>query len=107
MTRCTETRRRDFDTILKECRRLAGKGVKELVLLCQNVNSHHDKSAGALQARPEASYSTSSPGFKNLYRLRGGGGYYFADLVAAVSDLSLELRVRFTSPHPKAFFPTS
>ena len=97
----------DFDTILEECRRLAGEVVKELLLLGHNVNSHHDKSAGALQARPEASYSTSSPGFENLYRLRGGGGYYFADLVAAVSDLSLELRVRFTSPHPKAFFPTS
>ena len=89
----------------RECRRLVGKGVKELVLLGQNVNSQHDKSAGALQARPEASCSTSSPGFDNLYRLRGGGGYYFADLVAAVSDLSPELRVRFTSPHPKDFPP--
>ena len=34
-----------------------------------------------------------------------GGGYYFADLFAAVSDLSPELRVRFTSPHPKDFPP--
>ena len=36
---------------------------------------------------------------------RSGGGYYFADLVAAVSDLFLELRVRFTSPHPTDFPP--
>ena len=100
-----EKRPRDVDTILEECRRLAGKGVKELLLLGQSVNSSHDKSAGALQARPKASDSTSSPGFKNLCRLRGGEGYYFTDLVAAVSDLSLELRVRFTSPHPKDFPP--
>ena len=73
-----------MDTILEECRRLVGEGVKELVLLGQNVNSYRAKSADALQARPETSYSTSSPGFNNIYRLRGGGGYFFANLVAAV-----------------------
>jgi len=36
---------------------------------------------------------------------RMDGGYYFADLVAQVSDLSPELRVRFTSPHPKDYPP--
>jgi tRNA A37 methylthiotransferase MiaB len=40
-----------------------------------------------------------------VYRLRGGAGYYFSDLVAAVSDISPELRVRFTSPHPKDYPP--
>ncbi len=100
-------RSRYVDTILEEFPRLAGEGVKELLLLGQNVNSYHDKSAGALQARPDASYSTSSPGFKKLYRLRKGGGYYFADVVADVSDLFPALCVRFTSPHSKDFPPTS
>ena len=32
-------------------------------------------------------------------------GYYFVDLVEAISDISPELRVRFTSPHPKDYPP--
>ena len=41
--------------------------------------------------------------FARRYKLRSGAGYYFADLVEAVSDLDPEVRVRFTSPHPKDF----
>jgi len=40
-----------------------------------------------------------------LYKLRGGAGYYFCDLVDAVSAVSPEVRVRFTSPHPKDYPP--
>jgi MiaB/RimO family radical SAM methylthiotransferase len=84
---------------------LLEEGVKEVVLLGQNVNSYHDKSEAALLAQPESTYHTSNGGFSNLYRLRGGAGYYFSDLVEAVSDLDPELRVRFTSPHPKDYPP--
>ena len=38
-----------------------------------------------------------------MFRLRGGGGYYFADLLDEISLISPELRVRFTSPHPKDY----
>lgn len=74
--------------------------------MCQNVNSYHDRSAVAVEAQPNLNgYSTSNAGFTNLYRLRGGAGYYFADLVEIVLDLDPELRVRFTSPHPKDYPP--
>lgn len=105
-------RSRDFESIVEETRRLVEEdGVKEVVLLGQNVNSYHYKtmpvdddisSSSSLLVRD---YRTSNNGFSNLYKSRGGHGLYFADLVAAVSDLSPELRVRFTSPHPKDFPP--
>lgn len=99
-------RSRPFDSIVSEIRHLVEDGhAKEVVLLGQNVNSYHDRSEAAIQSKPEADYSTSNNGFSNLYRLRGGAGYYFADLVEAVSSLSPELRVRFTSPHPKDYPP--
>jgi MiaB/RimO family radical SAM methylthiotransferase len=98
-------RSRPFDSIVGEIEHLLEEGIKEVVLLGQNVNSYHDKSEAALLAQPQSSYHTSNEGFSNLYRLRGGTGYYFSDLVEAVSDLDPELRVRFTSPHPKDYPP--
>ena len=99
-------RSRPFDSIVAEIKHLVQEeAVKEVVLLGQNVNSYHDRSEAAMEAKPQADYATSNDGFSNLYRLRGGAGYYFADLVEAVSDLSPELRVRFTSPHPKDYPP--
>lgn len=98
-------RSRPLDSIVSEVQVLLEEGVKEVVLLGQNVNSYHDKSEAATLAQPSRDYQTSNAGFTNLYRLRGGAGYYFADLVERVSDLSPELRVRFTSPHPKDYPP--
>eukprot|EP00985_Skeletonema_marinoi_P006347 scaffold2745_cov66-Skeletonema_marinoi.AAC.1 len=40
-----------------------------------------------------------------MFRLRQGDGHRFADLLDAVSALDPELRVRFTSPHPKDYPP--
>ena len=99
-------RSRDLMTIVEESRRLFEvEGVKEVCLLGQNVNSYHDKSKTALRANPvpTSDYSTSNAGFTNMFRLRGGGGYYFVDLLDEVSQISPELRVRFTSPHPKDY----
>jgi tRNA A37 methylthiotransferase MiaB len=107
-------RSRPLDSIVSEVRLLMEKdGVKEIVLLGQNVNSYHDKSEAAVMsmmkmARPSSpsrDYQTSNEGFSNLYKLRGGAGYYFSDLVDQVSNLNPELRVRFTSPHPKDYPP--
>ena len=108
-------RSRELDSIVAEARHLyESEAVKEIVLLGQNVNSYHDRSEGAKAVRPapeglvkerDFGYRTSNDGFTNMFKLRGGAGYYFADLVEAVSDISPELRVRFTSPHPKDYPP--
>jgi MiaB/RimO family radical SAM methylthiotransferase len=111
-------RSRELETIVNEARVLYEEnGVKEICLLGQNVNSYHDRSESAVLAKPQemqedngstkykAGYSTSNDGFSNMFRLRGGAGYYFVDLVEAVSDISPELRIRFTSPHPKDYPP--
>ena len=79
---------------------LAAKGFKEVVLLGQNVNSYHDSSEEAVGTFPEGSYSAAS-GFRNLYRSRDGPGARFVDLLEAVSAAVPEVRIRFTSPHPK------
>mmetsp|Transcript_6441 Transcript_6441/g.9422 ORF Transcript_6441/g.9422 Transcript_6441/m.9422 type:complete len:640 (-) Transcript_6441:835-2754(-) len=97
-------RSRELFSIVDEVKRLYEENnVKEIILLGQNVNSYHDKSPRALAVNPVATYETSNQGFTNMFRLRGGGGFYFSDLIEAVSDLSPELLVRFTSPHPKDY----
>jgi 2-methylthioadenine synthetase len=117
-------RSRELDSIVEESKVLFHEhGVKEICLLGQNVNSYHDKSEKAILAKPardknvqhelhdgtksmyKAGYQTSNDGFSNMFRLRGGAGYYFVDLVDAVTEISPELRVRFTSPHPKDYPP--
>ena len=103
-------RSRDFYSIIDETRQLVDDhNLKEVILLGQNVNSYHDKSSTPPSSSSITNisneYQTSNPGFSNMFRLRGGAGFYFTDLVAAVSDISDELRVRFTSPHPKDYPP--
>ncbi len=38
-----------------------------------------------------------------MFKLRDGNGMRFAELMDRVSDISPEVRFRFTSPHPKDF----
>lgn len=105
-------RSRDMTSIVDETRRLVEEeDIKEVILLGQNVNSYHDLGESKRQKKRgnsnsnSTTYKTSNPGFSNLYRLRDGEGHRFVDLLEAVSDLSPELRVRFTSPHPKDYPP--
>lgn len=104
-TRGGQERSRPYQTIVDEVRHLVEhEALKEVVLLGQNVNSYHDRSSGALLERPD--YTTlplSNGGFRSRQRRPEAGGYNFVDLVEAVSDVSPELRVRFTSPHPKDY----
>ena len=121
-------RSRPLSTILQEVQTLSSQGVKEVVLLGQNVNGYHDTSEESSEAFKENTLYQSSPGFHNLYqsKRRNSPGARFDDLLAAVSDINpgiititklnkkgfyfyffpfsmIEMRIRFTSPHPKDF----
>jgi tRNA-2-methylthio-N6-dimethylallyladenosine synthase len=71
-------RSREPDSILKELEDLHQKGYKEVTLLGQNVNSYL--------------YQTDSAHNKGLH---------FADLLALVAQAVPDMRVRFTTSHPK------
>ena len=66
-------RSRDVESILREVRDLRDRGYKEVTLLGQNVNSYSDD---------QSSYS-------------------FPQLLRAVAEEAGEMRVRFTTSHPK------
>lgn len=68
-------RSRDVDSILAEVRDLAAKGYKEVTLLGQNVNSYRWENADGIVD--------------------------FADLLAIVAQAVPEMRIRFTTSHPK------
>lgn len=72
--------------------------MKDITLLGQNVNSYHD-----LSGDTGLPHMNSSPGFKEMYKLRNQPGFRFADLLDAVANTAPEVRFRFTSPHPKDF----
>lgn len=70
-------RSRDLDSILKECTQLFESGYREVTLLGQNVDSYH----------------WQNPETKQLIN--------FAQLLEKVAQLTPELRVRFSTSHPK------
>ena len=100
-------RSRDMSSILREIEQLVKEeGIKEIVLLGQNVNGFHDTSSSSAILYPlNTRYETSSSGFTSLYqsRARERPGARFSDLLVSVAAISPDLRVRFTSPHPKDF----
>jgi len=69
-------RSRELSSILREVADLRAKGFKEVTLLGQNVNS---------------------------YRYEDSDGHVtcFADLLGAVADAAPDMRIRFTTSHPK------
>ena len=105
-------RSRAAPTIIDEVRRLSEGGYKEVVLLGQNVNSYFDGKRLGRKAVREAVEKgklqryTAAAGFSNTFNLRdgiAGDGARFANLLAGVAQVDPEMRVRFTSPHPKDF----
>jgi len=97
-------RSRPIQSIVDEVKYLRDQGVKEVMLLGQNVNSYRDLSdgEGGGVAEGKAATKLSNDGFRTVYKSKLGGRR-FADLLARVSDVDPEMRVRFTSPHPKDF----
>lgn len=77
---------------------LAEQGIKEITLLGQNVNSYRDLSTDV--DRVNATNLVS--GFKTVYKTKLGG-MRFAELLERVAIVAPDVRIRFTSPHPKDF----
>ena len=73
-------RSRDVESILREVRDLRDRGFREVTLLGQNVNSY---------VRP-----TPDPS-------RAGGELRFPELLRMVAEEAPEMRIRFTTSHPK------
>nr|XP_034335329.1 mitochondrial tRNA methylthiotransferase CDK5RAP1 [Crassostrea gigas] len=105
-------RSRPMSSIVEEVRKLSDQGIKEVTLLGQNVNSYCDKSEedhyGGLpnnEAQGGGSAGENpvlSRGFKTIYKLQSGGRR-FSHLLDQVSRIDPDMRIRFTSPHPKDF----
>ncbi|KGE14216.1 tRNA (N6-isopentenyl adenosine(37)-C2)-methylthiotransferase MiaB [Sphingobacterium deserti] len=75
-------RSRDYQSIVKEARELFEAGYKEVTLLGQNVDSYK-------YTAPVAEGETATPTVN------------FAHLLAMVAEVSPELRIRFSTSHPK------
>lgn len=93
-------RSRHADSIVEEIQRLSSEGYKEVMLLGQNVNSYNDTSlVDGLSSDEELE---RSKGFKSIVKVRKVGTL-FAELLERVARVDPEMRIRFTSPHPKDF----
>lgn len=86
---------RPIQSIVDSVKKLSDEGVKEVLLLGQNVNSYRDSQQSGIG-------SSLSQGFSTIYKQKQGG-MRFTELLDKVSDVDSEMRIRFTSPHPKDF----
>lgn len=95
-------RSRPVSSILSEVEQLVKQGVKEITLLGQNVNSYRDISESGDAYVAMNKPTSVAKGFKTVYKTKIGG-LRFADLLDKVAAIDPEVRIRFTSPHPKDF----
>ncbi|XP_054269512.1 CDK5RAP1-like protein [Macrosteles quadrilineatus] len=93
-------RSRPVQSIVNEVAHLVQQGVREVTLLGQNVNSYQDLSQDSYYMSDQTAETVK--GFKTVYKPKKRG-LNFAQLLDRVSAIDPNLRVRFTSPHPKDF----
>ncbi|CAO2149469.1 unnamed protein product [Urochloa humidicola] len=93
-------RSRPVSSIVREVGELWKAGVKEVMLLGQNVNSYNDTSE-VEELEPGKNWQLSE-GFSSMCKVKNMG-LRFADLLDRLSLEYPEMRFRFTSPHPKDF----
>lgn len=96
---------RPFASILEEVRSLASKGVVEVTLLGQNVNSYGRDITLALRASAAGDQELSERAGAAWAASQRRARPLFADLLEAVGSVDGIRRVRFTSPHPKDLRP--
>ncbi|XXG76794.1 hypothetical protein AAC387_Pa08g1079 [Persea americana] len=94
-------RSRPAESIVREVGELWKEGVKEIMLLGQNVNSYNDASGVDKDVEPGANWRFSE-GFSSKCKVKNMG-LRFSDLLDQLSAKFPEMRFRYTSPHPKDF----
>ncbi|EFA81507.1 hypothetical protein PPL_05496 [Heterostelium album PN500] len=97
-------RSRSIHSIVDEVKQLSADGYKEITLLGQNVNSYNfiDEVVEPLAEKKEKEVLTPREGFNTIYK-SPKRGVTFTELMDKVSLVDPEMRIRFTSPHPKDF----
>jgi MiaB/RimO family radical SAM methylthiotransferase len=103
-------RSRPIDSIVHEVKMLSDQGIKEVTLLGQNVNSYAWRPDGdeAMPAEAEREVTEDTEGqllakgFSSIVKVKSGG-VRFGELLDKVALIDPEMRIRFTSPHPKDF----
>jgi tRNA-2-methylthio-N6-dimethylallyladenosine synthase len=93
-------RSREPQSIVKECTDLFNQGYREVTLLGQNVDSYKYAPQAPSKSPPEGEtvvFAEALPSGEGL----GGAIVNFANLLELVAQIHPDLRVRFSTSHPK------